>query len=293
MSNTPHSPVSQNPATEADLESTDDWAGLTDPIERRRRQNRINQRARRRRQRMQSNNDKNDANSHTDPSTSTAVVAAGSISSNSTVSPSSSTSPPKVNACLSPQFVRVMLEQFVQNAYASYILGSPTADHLLTLTKANVFRAFAHNLKLVGGSLDDMDDDSLSHFSMQMPRQDGSPQDYSNLPVNLRPTKLQRTVAHHPWLDFFPIPKMRDNCIQAGDNWDDDQLCHDIMGFWDSKTDDAGLLVWGDPADINSWEVTETFLKKWQWVIRGCPELMNSTNAWRSRRGEKLIFRYI
>lgn len=186
-----------------------------------------------------------------------------------------------------------MLQQFAQNAYASYILGSPTADHLLTLTKANVFRAFVHNLKLVGGSLDNMDDDALSRFSMPAPREKGVPDDYSNLPVSLRPTKLQRTVAHHPWLDFFPFPKMRDNCIQAGDDWDDDQLCHDIMGFWESTTDDAGLLVWGDPADVNSWEVTETFLKKWQWLVRGCPELMNSTNAWRARRGEKLIFRYI
>jgi hypothetical protein len=38
-----------------------------------------------------------------------------------------------------------------------------------------------------------------------------------------------RTVLNHPWLDFFPFPKMRDNLIEAGDDWDDEQLCHDIM----------------------------------------------------------------
>lgn len=172
--------------------------------------------------------------------------------------------------------------------------GNPTSDHLLTLTKVNVFRACGHNLQLIGFSMDDMDDDAISPFNTATPPEESSPMESDSIPANLRPTRLQRTVPHHPWLDFFPLPKMRDNLIQAGDNWDDEELCHDIMGFWNtSSSGDAGLLVWGDPWDIGNWEVTEAFLKKWQWVVRGCPELMNSTNAWRVKRGEKLIFRYL
>ena len=86
---------------------------------------------------------------------------------------------------------------------------------------------------------------------------------------------------------------MRDNLIEAGKNWDADQLFYDIMGFWGGKALDAGLVVWGEPWDVRNWEVTEPFLKKWQWVVRDCPELMTATNTWRARRGEKLIFRYI
>ncbi|KAL4789010.1 hypothetical protein BDV19DRAFT_383450 [Aspergillus venezuelensis] len=87
-------------------------------------------------------------------------------------------------------------------------------------------------------------------------------------PPTLRPTPIQRHIPHHPWLDFLPFPRMRDNLIKASEHWDDEELC------------------------LDSWEATEAFLKKWPWVVRGCPELMYSTNAWRARRGERLIFRY-
>ena len=85
---------------------------------------------------------------------------------------------------------------------------------------------------------------------------------------------------------------MRDNLIRAGD-FDDDQLCMDIMGFWDMSTESCGLLVWGDPQDLANWEVSEEFIRKWPWVVGGCGELLVSTNRWRATRGEKLIFRYL
>lgn len=188
----------------------------------------------------------------------------------------------------------MLFHRFAETAYKSYILGDPTSDHLLTLTRVNVFRACGHNLKSIGFNMDDMTDDAISPFSLAASPEELLSIETTQMPLSLRPTKIQRTVPHHPWLDFFPLPKMRDNLIQAGDDWDDEQLCHDIMGFWDSPTDGhAGLLVWGEPWDVKNWELTEAFLKKWQWVVRGCPELMNSTNAWRAKRGEKLIFRYI
>lgn len=200
---------------------------------------------------------------------------------------------PKVNGCLPPNLTRFMLDQFARAAYQSYIQGDPTSDHLLTLTKVNVFRACGHNLRLIGFSMDDMHDDAISPFNTAPSPEESSPLENSDIPLTLRPTKVQRTVPHHPWLDFFPLPNMRDNLIRAGDDWDDEALCHDLMGFWNSSSGNAGLLVWGEPWDVRNWELTEAFLKKWQWVVRGCPELMNSTNAWRAQRGEKLIFRYI
>lgn len=216
------------------------------------------------------------------------------VRSRDSVSSSSDEASLKGSSCLPPHIARALLHQFAQSAYQSYMLGDPTSDHLLTLTKVNVFRACGHNLQLLGFSMDNMEDDAVSPFNTAAAPEESSPVENDTIPLSLRPTKMQRAVPHHPWLDFFPLPKMRDNLIQAGDNWDDERLCHDIMGFWDTTSSgDAGLLVWGEPWDIRNWEVTEAFLKKWQWVVRGCPELMNATNAWRAKRGEKLIFRYI
>lgn len=196
------------------------------------------------------------------------------------------------NRCLKNGFLRALMDRFASTAIESYIKGSPTSDHLLTLTKVNVFRAFGNNLLMAGGSFDNMDDDSISHFNTAAPQHDALVE--SSMPLSLRPTRVQKTIPHHPWLDFFPLPRMRDNMIKAGDTWDDEQLCVDIMGFWNTgSAENSGLLVWGEPWDINNWEVTEAFLKKWSWIVRGCPELMISTNKWRAKRGEKLIFRYI
>jgi hypothetical protein len=189
--------------------------------------------------------------------------------------------------------VHDLLERFVKSAYQSYLRGDPAADHLLTLIKVNVFRAFMQNMQLIGWSAYWMGYDAISPFSITLLRETSSQDNNSHIPPNLRPTRVQKTIIHQRWLDLFPSPKMRDNLIEAGKNWDADQLFYDIMGFWGGKALDAGLVVWGEPWDVRNWEVTEPFLKKWQWVVRDCPELMTATNTWRARRGEKLIFRYI
>lgn len=183
-----------------------------------------------------------------------------------------------------------LLQHFSQKAVESYVLGSPSTDHLLTLCKVNVFRAFMSNMSTLGMSTGPewMEDEAISPFSTSLPGY--LPQD--NLPVSLRPTRLQTKATHHPWLDFFPFPRIRDNLIMRGD-FDDHPLCLDIMGFWDVTEESCGLLVWGEPSNPESWEVSENFLKRWPWVVTGCPELLESTNRWRRSRGEKLIFRYL
>lgn len=190
---------------------------------------------------------------------------------------------------------RRLLVEFAQEAYRSYMLGSPTSEHLLTLTKVNVFRAYIDNMKIIGGFNEGICDDAISKFCDTEGSDNKSlEEEFNKLPLSLRPTKVQRTIPHHPWLDFFPHPRMRDNLINAESTWDDEELCVDLMAFWGGQPDaDAGLLVWGEPWDYRNWEMTEPFLKKYQWVVRGCTEMMTATNAWRAKRGEKLIFRYM
>jgi hypothetical protein len=46
-----------------------------------------------------------------------------------------------------------------------------------------------------------------------------------------------------------------------------------------------GLIIWGEPHDMQSWEATPGFLSKWSWAVEGCEELVQTSNRWRVRRG--------
>jgi len=166
------------------------------------------------------------------------------------------------------------------------MLGSPRVDQLLTLIQFNVFRALLNNTINMGWNLEWLEcTDSISPWNT-------IPLDSEPLcPHALRPTPVQRTIAHHPWIDLWPIPKMRDNLLLAGDSYDEDQLCNDLVEFCDIPNEQTGLIVWSEPWDPAGWEASETFLRKWGWIVKGCVELLQSTNYWRTRRGEKpLIF---
>ncbi|OJJ68241.1 hypothetical protein ASPBRDRAFT_133728 [Aspergillus brasiliensis CBS 101740] len=178
-----------------------------------------------------------------------------------------------------------MLSVYEAAAYRSS-LGNPQADHLLTLAKLNVFRAFVRNIAILGYTREWMTDDSLSRFSIHGPFQLTAS---THIPPSLRPTELQQSRPHHPWLDFFPFARLRDNLIRNQDSMDDSQFCRDLMGFWTMPDEANCMLVWGDPWIPMNWELTETFLKKWGGLVKGCPEILWSTNQWRQLRGEKRL----
>jgi hypothetical protein len=139
-----------------------------------------------------------------------------------------------------------------------------------------------------------MHDDSLSpfciagtwHASCSTP----------NLPKDLTPTSIQRSVSHHPWLDLLPISQLRDNLIlaDAAGMLDEYKLCHDMHGRNNySENGFSGIIVWKDPWDKSGWEITMPFLQQWGWVLRGCWELWTSTNDWRVKRGDGRIGRRV
>lgn len=49
---------------------------------------------------------------------------------------------------------------------------------------------------------------------------------------------------------------------------------------------ESGLISWSDPWDTAGWEVTESFAKKWGFLLIGCEDVVNAANKWRETRGE-------
>jgi hypothetical protein len=86
-----------------------------------------------------------------------------------------------------------------------------------------------------------------------------SPPCTAKVPPSLRPTKLQMTVLHIPWIDRFPFPKMRDNVIRLScDGFDEDELFSDIF-IRDSFIITPGSLSW----DAAGWTMVKSFQIKW------------------------------
>lgn len=180
-----------------------------------------------------------------------------------------------------PEAVSMMVH-FNKDAFERFYAADPCLDHLFTLSKFNVLRAFVDNMAVLGLTMEAMADDAVSPFSS------GTLISHNNdtSPPSLFPTTLQRLVPHHPWLDCFPFPQIRDNLVMAMESFNDCELCTDMM---DPTNGDIGIMVWGDPWLPQNWEVSQLFVQKWAWVIKGCPEIVIHSNYWRARRGLKRL----
>jgi hypothetical protein len=113
-------------------------------------------------------------------------------------------------------------------------------------------------------------------------------------PITLRPTQIQKDIIHHPWIDLFPIPQLRDNLLVAMNAGllDDDELCADLLRVRDCD-DGLQLLVWGGSWDIRGWEANTAFLK-WGWLMKGCPELcQRRMNGGKSEAKRNFAFKII
>ncbi|KAF7906885.1 hypothetical protein EAF00_001163 [Botryotinia globosa] len=178
--------------------------------------------------------------------------------------------------------IRLMLVTFEEEARRNYLMGSPRTDQLLTLIQFNVFRALIKNTRKLGWKLDWLDCtiDPLPPWLNPG----------AHCPQALCPTNIQRTIPHHPWLDLWPIPQMRDNLLLHAGSYDEDRLCNDLVEFGGLMNEQSGLIVWGELWDVSGWEVSETFLKNWGWAVKGCKELLASTNSWRAKEERKLLF---
>lgn len=185
-----------------------------------------------------------------------------------------------------PEHDGMILQRFEEFAQQLYIIHSPRVTILPILSQFNFIRALLANMDTLGVSSREMGHNDLSPFnSPNYHRHRTSTQ----LPDGLRPTDLQCSTLHHPWIDLLPFPEMRDNLFRRGLNcFNEEELCHAVRGRIPDH--DPGMLIWGESWDPKNWEVTEAFARAWGWTLTGCWSLLRSTNEWRARRGEKPLF---
>lgn len=181
-----------------------------------------------------------------------------------------------------------------------------SADHLIHLVQLNVYRAFLTNMLSLGRTSfascsTDLDvGDSRVLSTLSKPK---------IIPPSLEPTPLQQTSPHPAWIDLFPLPALRDALIRVHGSYDDCALYVDVLGSIGNKTatEDgssfttrpflpssprSGVVVWGDPWRIESWELEEGFVQRWGWLLvaagahGGCNALLQATDRWRQIRGD-------
>ena len=159
-------------------------------------------------------------------------------------------------------------------------------DHkLLALIQYNVLRGAMTNM-IILCQLNNIPFTGWEDFQVKgLP----TPQD---APPSLQPTRMQQERSHEAWIDIIPYPRVRDNLIEYHGKFDVDDFCNDFCGGGDvvpSGTERHGLIVWGDPWSGSEWEMSESFARKWSFLVEGCADLENSTNKWREMRGEERI----
>ncbi|KAI1337589.1 hypothetical protein F5Y15DRAFT_389671 [Xylariaceae sp. FL0016] len=158
--------------------------------------------------------------------------------------------------------------------------------HFLVLTQYNVMRAVLTNMSILS-ILERLPLECGTVFNLE-----DFPTAPDTTPPCLDETWLQQSIPHDPFYDIMPWPRMRDNLITHQGTFDEDDLCMDIMGGLYEGFDNCklrGLIVWGEPWSESGWEVTEAFAKKWSFLLRGCNALVDATNRYREARGEERL----
>ncbi|KAH7136330.1 hypothetical protein EDB81DRAFT_725151 [Dactylonectria macrodidyma] len=271
----------------------EDWTGVTNTTERKKRQNRLHQRAYRKRRRAGLTPLPTSEHHHIAYTASNAMDGNGQIMTEKLQQDMRvGGTLPEGHLLLPTPESRTEVQNFAQRAYEDYSHGAPRLDHLNILIRLNVLNAISRNAALVGFNVEGLCcPELISPFNKHCPGLPCADPRSPPYPDWLRPTAVQVSVKHHPWIDLIPFPRMRDNILRALEAglFDQKALGVDVLDVQDNGCNAASLIVWGDPWDPRGWEASVPFLQKWGGLLQGCPVLLESTNSWRQKRGERKI----
>lgn len=138
---------------------------------------------------------------------------------------------------------------FLRRVSKDWMSRLPNTADLPTLIRLNALDALVQNALVLRIPLELLEtDNSNSQFNVY------GPHSALAFPPCLSPTAMQRSIAHHSWLDSFHIPRMRDNIlwgIQTGQLNEDqlcEALCYDLLNL--TAESPSTLVIWGPPWDI-------------------------------------------
>ncbi|KAK7177453.1 hypothetical protein PSPO01_16498 [Paraphaeosphaeria sporulosa] len=274
----------------------DDWTGVNSTAERKKRQNRINQRAYRKR--IYSRRRKNAGRAlQQSPQREHSVAGVFDASGSSNVERNSDLDQDSARIdgpLLLPCSTHVSYaRELLRRAYEDYTLRIPRLTSLAVLIRLSALNAIARNAVLMGSPPESLCRDEFeSSYAQAGPQLPPAQLRSTPCPEALMPTTLQRTVRHHPWLDLFPSSAFRDNILRrlVAGGFDDDDLCLDMLYVGpEDLTGKPALIIWGESCDPRAWEANVPFLRKWGFLLHGCPEVIEATNFWRESRGEKKL----
>ncbi|KAM0434560.1 hypothetical protein ACHAPT_003656 [Fusarium lateritium] len=195
------------------------------------------------------------------------------------------------------------LNKFTKALYNAANAG-PTPLPAQYIIEAGLFGAIYANCYALGmGGIEEiLCEEGCSIFSVT-PDEGHAPSQLSlvkpkfrHLTPDLRPTDLQLTFGHHPYVDVIPFKSFRDNIIKAllhdPPLIDEGILCHDLLagGFtcWGSRRNPVGMSA-GVPWDARSWEPSIWFLLKYRQFTGGWDdEMWKSARWWHGVRGERI-----
>ena len=195
------------------------------------------------------------------------------------------------------------------------------ADHLLHLIKYNVFRGLDDIKRMLECLTRHYATPEAQYRDICQPVTfPGHSVIFGVDPVGfgpLTPIPLQMSIVHSTWINLIPFSAMREKLIIWEFNFDHCELMRDLVGdqvnvkifssapsvsnpllasgmsgsqeFEEEISSETGMILWGEPHLESSWEATPHFVQKWAWALVDCTELIESTNHWRSTRGESPI----
>ena len=247
--------------------TNENWRGKNDPSERRRIQNRINQRAFRQRQR-EGESPKQYRSRATSIDSPEPQLAIAQIHAEDHERP----------ADQEQQRCQVRQELSVGHRF----------DLLACLINRNFHAAASSNARHLG-----MNHSVVQHSSLTL-----TATQYESAPtaLNLQPVTLQHQIPHDSIIDILPHARLRHNIMSAiaksridAKLLSDDLRCSGGLIRIQDSWQRCGLIVWGSPQDLQSWEISAGFMYRWGHLLEGCEDLLASTNVWRAQRGEALF----
>ncbi|KAK8134439.1 hypothetical protein PG984_006451 [Apiospora sp. TS-2023a] len=247
-----------------EVRAGEDWRGTTNAKERRKLQNRLNVRAHRKRKAAE------DARNAAKPANEAFQQQLSQVVEDEV-------------SCLAPDGTPYGLRAmaFARAFAASAIQLSP--DHRIPMIHFNVLRAIVTNMTILSQRATGCD-----HLYVALPTFSAP----GELPDSLVPTPRQLAVSHEACIDVIPCARLRDNCLEAAarGELDIDELENDCTGgMCDGpvRTDEPGVIVWRDPWRTDGWEISAGFFQKYKGLLKGCWDVLESTNRWRSLRGDE------